>query len=156
MVEEKKEYELSDLELELFGPDFGGKYQKVPKMRIYIEEISWGSKGAVEILRESMAEDKNWEKIQYWCNKLDKETEIQFEALVESFNRLKDLKFLGDVLMGADASEPDGAEEFNTFVRNLEEHEEHAFFKHVHDIEFIDLTTDIKELAKQEGILPKD
>ena len=100
-----------------------------------------------------MADDDNWAKIRTVCLQLDKDNEMQFEALIESFNRLnKNLENLGDVLLGED----DEPEEFNTYVRNLEEADEHIFFKHVHDIEFIDLTPDIKTLAKQEGILPKD
>ena len=38
--------------------------------------------------------------------------------------------------MGEDAE----ADDFNTFVRNLEEAHEFGFFKHVHDIEFIVLS----------------
>ena len=37
-------------------------------------------------------------------------------------------------------STPERAEEFNTFIRNLEEAHEHIFFRHVHDIEFILIT----------------
>ena len=43
---------------------------KVPKIRIEIEECRWDSKTAVEILRESMVEDENWEKIQKIVRKL--------------------------------------------------------------------------------------
>ena len=100
-----------------------------------------------------MSDDDNWAKIRAVTDQLDKDNDQQFEALIQSFNSLnKNLENLGDVLLG----EVEDSEDFNTYVRNLEEKDEHIFFKHIHDIEFIDLTTDIKLLAKQEGILPKD
>ena len=67
---------------------------------------------------------------------MDKDDEEGWEATVESFNRVEQIEYMGDMLMGEDAE----AEEFNTFIRNLEEAHEHIFFRHVHDIEFILMT----------------
>ena len=124
---------MNDLEIKIYPSE---KMVKVPKLRIDIEECRWDSKTAVEILRETMTDDDNWDKIRAICAQLDKDDEEGWEATVESFNRVEQIEYMGDMLMGEDAE----AEEFNTFIRNLEEAHEHIFFRHVHDIEFIAMT----------------
>ena len=64
MVEAGKKYELNDLEIKIYPSE---KMVKVPKLRIDIEECRWDSKTAVEILRETMTDDDNWDKIRAIC-----------------------------------------------------------------------------------------
>ena len=55
---------MNDLEIKIYPSE---KMVKVPKLRIDIEECRWDSKTAVEILRETMTDDDNWEKIRAIC-----------------------------------------------------------------------------------------
>ena len=77
---------------------------ELPKLKIEIDEIRWDSKNAVDILKESMIMEDNWNKIRgvfkelFDANDFDApDTKNTFVQLVYSFER--EVENLGDMMM---------------------------------------------------------
>ena len=57
---------------------------EIPKMRLVLDEGRWGSKTAVEIMKDAIVADKNWNMIWERIDELIKENEDGYWALREA------------------------------------------------------------------------
>ena len=61
---------------------------EIPKMRLVLDEGRWGSKTAVEIMKDAIVADKNWQMIWEKTDELIKENEDGYWALREALEEV--------------------------------------------------------------------
>ena len=61
---------------------------EIPKMRLVLDEGRWGSKTAVEIMKDAIVADKNWKMIWEKTDELIKENEDGYWALREALEEV--------------------------------------------------------------------
>ena len=61
---------------------------EIPKMRLVLDEGRWGSKTAVEIMKDAIVADKNWQMIWERTDELIKENEDGYWALREALEEV--------------------------------------------------------------------
>ena len=126
---------------------------ELPKLRIVIDDGWWHKKNAINILKDAIIQKDNWALIQskmkelYDQNDFDgPDTKNKYVQLNYSFER--EVVNLGDIMMDIDQD----PEDFEKFIRCLDEKSQNKWFRHVHKTEFLKLSEELIEKAEEDGV----
>ena len=120
---------------------------EIPKMRFVLDEGRWGSKTAVEIMKDAIVADKNWKMIWERTDQLIKENEDGYWALREA---LEQVQAAGDFLLDHENEGTANQEDFDQMIHGLEDWEAHKWLRILHETEFIQFSTDFMEKCRRE------